>query len=189
MSDCLLSQTITILGHSAMPLEKIITTAFVDGLHPQKLGREVYHILIQLCLNRMSPGGGVRVHTCGRRLKHRYPSKHYSNPLSLLGRGSPVKAFRGKSTHTPVSNPSPMICKETQQTYWLPRVNYGIIMSQFVAGTLGKGMDVVCLLLCWEHKGSCSQRTQEPGMLNNTRNSPKRRNCLFSTQKTENEHC
>lgn len=75
MSDCLLSQTITILGHSAMPLEKIITTAFVDGLHPQKLGREVYHILTQLCLNRMSPGGGVRVHTCGRRLKQRYPSK------------------------------------------------------------------------------------------------------------------
>lgn len=74
-------------------------------------------------------------------------------------------AFRGKSTHTPVSNPSPMICKET---HWLPRVNYGIIMSQFVAGTLGKGMDVVCLLLCWGHKGSCSQRTQEPGMLNNT---------------------
>lgn len=65
-----------------------------------------------------------------------------------MGRGSPVMAFRGKSTHTPVSNPSPMICKETQQTHWFPKVNNGRIMSQFVAGTLGKGMDVVYVSSC-----------------------------------------
>lgn len=53
--------------------------------HPQKWGREVYHILTQLCLNRMSPGGGVRVYTCGRRLKQRYPSKQLSKPFIPAG--------------------------------------------------------------------------------------------------------
>ena len=52
--------------------------------------------------------------------------------------------------HTlPVINLSPRLCKEAQSLLGSPQVNFGSITPEFVAGTLGRGIDTI-FFLPWE---------------------------------------
>lgn len=48
----------------------------------------------------------------------------------------------GRSAHTPVSNPSPRLCKEAQKIHQFPRVNSGRTVPQYVIGTFGGAVNV-----------------------------------------------
>lgn len=50
-----------------------------------------------------------------------------------------VQSVAGKCTHTPISNASPVLCKEAQNLAGFPKVYYVDIMSWLVIGMLGGG--------------------------------------------------
>lgn len=66
----------------------------------------------------------------------------FKEALISVGKGFLGVVNWRRSDHTPVSNPSPRHCKGTQETHWLPSVNFYRIIPQFVVKILATAAKV-----------------------------------------------
>lgn len=114
------------------PLQKVIL-AGSGGQFPsshRRVGRAL-GLSLEICdsLLTAQPRGGARVCQPGR-------LGELGQLWCLLGKDLPG-ALCWKEPPMPLWETPLLLCKEAQQTHWLPRVNFGGVLPWFVFGTLG----------------------------------------------------
>lgn len=144
-------QATSILGCSAVPVWNIIPVGFVDCLPPSwrhEKGHEMFFWISSLCsLPHFVCKCALIAHDLCGKLEYigwkRLEEGHFIYPItgkysSLLILDLSGSVFWEMNSHTPVSIPLPMCYKESQQTHWFSRVNFGCILPSFVIRTLGE---------------------------------------------------